>query len=136
GTIGVPAKEIIAGRMLPAPPVASVPAAVLNPVASVSPPTPPPRKTHKWVGEIQAGLDVLFSEKNRQLYSGRVKITHAYGHLRNLLDYQLAYGQSDEDVTDNRMLSSLKTDYELTRRLYVYNLGGAGYDAIRKIDFQ
>lgn len=135
GTIGVPAKEIVAGYMLAAEPMA-VPPAVLTPVATVSPPAAPPAKSHRWVGEIQAGVDVLFSERNRQLYTGRVKITHTYGLLRNLFDYLFSYGRSEDEVTDNRMLASLKTDYELNRRLYVYNLGGAGYDAIRRIDFQ
>jgi putative salt-induced outer membrane protein len=81
-------------------------------------------------------VDLLFSEKNRQLYSGRVKITHSYSRMRNLFDYQFAYGETDEEMTDNRMLASLKTDQELTRHFYLYNLGGAGYDVVRKIDFQ
>jgi uncharacterized protein DUF481 len=137
GTIGVPAKEITVGRLIIAPPVTNgLPPAVLTPVATPSPPTPRPTKSQKWIGEIQAGVDVLFSERNRELYSGRVKITHTYGLLRNLFDYQAAYADSDGDVTDNRMLGSLKTDYDLNRRLYLYNLGGAGYDAVRKIDFQ
>lgn len=136
GTIGVPAKEIVAGRMIEPPAAPGVPPAVLNPVARTSPPGAPPPKHHKFIGEIQAGVDVLFSEKNRQLYTGRVKISHTYGLLRNLFDYQVAYGESDSDVTDNRMIGSLKSDYDLNKRLYVYNLGGAGYDAVRKIDFQ
>jgi hypothetical protein len=136
GTIGLPAKEIITGRLIPSLATNGLPPAVLSPVATPSPPSPVPAKSHKWIGEIQAGVDVLFSERNRQLYSGRVKITHTYGLLRNLFDYQFAYGESEDEITDNRMLASLKTDYDLTRRLYLYNLGGAGYDAVRKIDFQ
>src|SRR5688572_12010479 len=101
GTIGVPGKEIVAGYMLASEPMA-VPPAVLSPVATTSPPAAPPVKSHRWLGEIQAGLDVLFSERNRQLYSGRVKITHTYGLLRNLFDYQFSYGQSEGEVTDNR----------------------------------
>jgi putative salt-induced outer membrane protein len=93
-------------------------------------------KSHKWIGEIQAGVDLLFSERNRELYSGRAKITHTYGRLRNLFDYQFTYGETEEELTDNRMFASVKTDYDLNRRLYVYNLGGAAYDEIRKIDFQ
>ena len=34
------------------------------------------------------------------------------------------------------MDGSLKSDYDLTRRLYVYNLAGAGYDEIRRIDLR
>src|SRR5437762_2459043 len=129
GTVGIPTKEIVSGRLIEPPRAPSIPSAVVNPVASASPPGATPPKPHKWVGEIQAGVDVLFSEKNRQLYTSRVKITNTYGLLRNLFDYQFAYGRSDNDTTDNRMLASLKTDYDLNRRLYVYNLGGLGYDA-------
>ena len=135
GTIGIPAKEIISGNIVSAPPP-SVPPAVLTPVANPSPAQPARTRTHKWIGEIQAGVDLLFSEKNRQLYSGRVKITHTYSRMRNLFDYQFAYGETDDELTDNRMIGSLKTDQELTRHLYLYNLGGVGYDAVRKIDFQ
>ena len=135
GTVGIPAKEIVSGNIVFVPPP-SVPPAVLTPVATPSTPQTARAKSHKWVGEIQAGVDLLFSEKNRQLYSGRVKITHTYSRMRNLFDYQFAYGETDDEMTDNRMLGSLKTDQELTRRVYLYNLGGAGYDAVRKIDFQ
>ena len=135
GTIGIPAKEIISGNIVSAPPP-GMPPAVLTPVANPSAPQPARTRTHKWIGEIQAGVDLLFSEKNRQLYSGRVKITHTYSRMRNLFDYQFAYGETDDEMTDNRMIGSLKTDQELTRHLYLYNLGGAGYDAVRKIDFQ
>src|SRR4249920_2293038 len=61
GTVGVPAKEIVSGRMIIATATNSVSSAVLNPVANVSPPAPLRAKSHKWLGEIQAGLDVLFS---------------------------------------------------------------------------
>lgn len=134
GTIGVPANEIIVGQLVAA--ANGVPPAVLSPVASASPPQVAPAKVHKWLGEIQVGVDLLFSERNRQLYSGRAKITHTYGLWRNLLDYQAAYGRSEGELTDNRMFASLKSDYELSRRWYVYNLGGAAYDELRRIDFQ
>ena len=137
GTIGVPAREIVSGTWLAAATTTNgVPPAVLTPVANPSGPPPPPTKSHKWVGEIQAGLDLLFSERNRQLYTGRAKITHTYGALRNLFEYNFSYGETEGEMTDNRMFATLKTEDELTRRFYLYNLGGAGYDAIRLIDFQ
>jgi hypothetical protein len=137
GTIGVPAKEIVSGYMVAGPPPTNgVPPAVLTPVATPSGPSPPRTRSHKWIGELQAGLDLLFSEHNRQLYSGRAKLTHTYSRVRNAFDFQFAYGESDGEMTDHRMLASLKTDQELTGHLYLYNLGGAGYDAVRKIDFQ
>ena len=134
GRITLPASDIVSARLRKDPTTNGHPA-VLSPVASAPSPPLPPAKAHRWVGEIQAGLDVLFSEKERQLYSGRAKITHSYGKLRNLLDYQVSYGETDGLTTDNRMLGTLKSDFDLTKRLYVYNIGGAGYDAVREIDF-
>ncbi|HZO85301.1 MAG TPA: hypothetical protein VFC26_08820, partial [Verrucomicrobiae bacterium] len=48
GIIGVPAREIFSGRLIPAPANGSVPPAVLTPVATPSPQGGPPTKTHKW----------------------------------------------------------------------------------------
>jgi len=137
GTVSIPTEQIVSGRFAAVPQTKATngSSAVLSPVASASPPLTP-SKSHKFAGEIQGGIDLLFSEKQRELYTGRAKITHAYKHLRNLLDYQFAYGRTDGDVSDNRMLVSVKSDFDLTRRLYLYNLGGAGYDAVRKVDFE
>src|SRR5436190_1054745 len=134
-TVALPVTEIRTGQLWPNTNGPS--AAVLSPVASGPPPGKlPAAKGHKWAGEIQAGADVLFSEKDRQLYSARVKITHVFGHLRNLLDYQFSYGITDGEVSENRMSGALKTDYDYTRRAYVYNAGALGYDAVRKVDFE
>jgi hypothetical protein len=43
------------------------------------------------------------------------------------------YGTTDGLVSANRMEGSVKTDFDIGQRLFVYNLGGAGYDEIRKI---
>lgn len=134
-TVSLPANEIRTGQLWPTTNGPS--AAVLSPVASGPPPGKlPPANSHKWAGEIQAGADILFSEKDHQLYTGRAKITHGYRHLRNLLDYQFSYGETDGEVSENRMSGALKTDFDLTRRAYAYNAGAVGYDAVRKIDFE
>lgn len=94
----------------------------------------PPAPRHRFSGEAQVGTDLMFSERNRQLVSGRLKLVHSYDRLRNNFDYLFWYGRTDGVLSDNRMSGSLKTDYDLPRRFYVYNLGGAGYDQIRNID--
>lgn len=158
----IPVREIFSRYLLPAgpeikvgetKPVAPAPAGVTNPVvtagvggltntaprpgtAAVSGPlaqvkAKPPKH---WAGEAQAGVDLVFSERKRQLYSGRFKVTYVYDHFRNLFDYNLAYGKTDGLLSDDRMYGSSKTDFDLNKRSYVYNLGGAGYDQIRKID--
>jgi putative salt-induced outer membrane protein YdiY len=118
----------------PAPPPITAPTPG---TAKVTTPTPvPPKSPKHWTGEVQLGVDLLFSERTRQLYSGRAKVSYAHGRFRNLADYQFTYGHTDGVLSDNRMSGSLKTDYDLTRRIYVYNLGGAGYDEPRRVDFR
>src|SRR5881409_293582 len=104
--------------------------ATTNPVTEATPPpaagtnttVPKPKSSMKWTGEIQLGADLGFSEKNRQLYTGRTKITMTYRRMRNIFDHNFSYGRTEGIVSANRMDGSVKTDYDLTRRVYVYNL--------------
>lgn len=106
-----------------------------------------------WHGDIQAGVDLTFSERNRQVYNAKAKIIYAKNRLKNVFDYDMTYGRSQVEeldlTTDNpndkhtvsrvdadRMNGSVKTDYDLTKKWYIYNLGGMGYDVIRKIDLR
>jgi putative salt-induced outer membrane protein len=93
-----------------------------------------PKPSNVWHGDIQVGTDLAFSERNRQLYYARAKITHTYERLKNTLDFNAAYGRTEGVTSDNRAEGSLKTDYDYGQKAYVYNLGGMGYDTIRKID--
>ena len=133
----VPQGEIKQREVLPAVPLPTVPlkpaAALANAVVT---PGVIPRKTNSLSGEIQAGLDVLFSQHNRQLYSGRLKTAYSAPPFRALFDYHAAYGKTDGVISDNNMFGSLKTDWELSKRHYLYNLAGAGFDHARKIDLK
>lgn len=100
----------------------------------LSPPTP--AKPKHWTAEVFAGLDLLYSEKDRQLYTGRAKLTYTRAPLRNNIDYLFSYGWTDGELTANRMDSWMKTDWDLTPRTYLYNLAGGGYDAIRRVDWR
>lgn len=102
-----------------------------------------------WHGELQVGADLTFSERDRQVYNGKSKLLYTNGPVKAVLDYDMTYGRSEINqagrsntvrrttVTDaNRMNGSVKVEYDLTKRWYLYNLSGAGYDEIRKIDFR
>jgi hypothetical protein len=82
------------------------------------------------------GADLVFSEKDRQLYTGRLKVLYAKAPLRSALDYLATYGRTDGELSANRMDGSIKTDFDVSKRMYVYSLGGAGYDEIRKVDWR
>lgn len=132
-SITLPRRDIVRREALV--PVAAAPtnAIVAAPVGAV-PALPKP--TVLLSGEIQLGADLGFSEKNRQLYTGRAKVSLAYHRWRNLLDYSFSYGRSDGIISANRMDGLIKSDYDLTRRLYTYNQAVGGYDEIRKIQWR
>lgn len=104
-----------------------------SPAGVVGPPIPAKPVT-KLTGEAQAGLDLAFATKDRQLFSGRFKVQHIYSRLRNTGDYLFTYGRTEGQLSANRMDGTLKTDYDVTARNYAYNVGGAGYDEVRKLD--
>jgi putative salt-induced outer membrane protein YdiY len=137
-SIVIPQKSIQRRESVTAPPLVNTGIAVaVAPAPAPAPATNAARKASLvWGGEIQLGADLGFSEKNRQLYTGRAKVNLTYDGLRNLFDYSFSYGRNDGIVSANRMDGSIKSDYDLTRRLYVYNLAGAGYDEIRRIDLR
>ena len=106
-----------------------------------------------WHGDIQAGTDLTFSERNRQVYNAKMKLIYAKNRFKTVFDYDMTYGRSQVEeldtstpnprdkhtvsVTDaNRMNGAIKTDFDLTKKWYVYNLAGMGYDEIRKIDLR
>ena len=105
---------------------------------TAKPPTPPvkPAGPKHWTGDVFLGTDLAFGAKDRELYSGRLKLNYVKAPLRNNLDYLFTYGRTEGVLSANRMDGSMKTDYDLNRRVYLYSLEGAGYDEIRKIDWR
>ena len=81
-------------------------------------------------------MDAVFGEKDSQLYYGRIKATYVKDRFKNIFDYNVSYGKTDGTLSENRMDGSSKTDFNLGKRVFIYNLGGAGYDEIRKIDLR
>ncbi|MEO5803194.1 MAG: DUF481 domain-containing protein [Verrucomicrobiota bacterium] len=156
-SISIPLAEIQSREILPPPVAATNPIVVAKTTPApatpvvVSPPKPAikPKGPKDWHGDVQVGADVGISEKNRQLYYAKFKITYApvrdagpmgtsrlIDRFRNTFDYNAAYGTTDGILSANRMDGSSKTDFDLgtSRRVFVYNLFGAGYDEIRKIE--
>ena len=106
-----------------------------------------------WHGDIQAGVDLTFSERNRLVYNAKAKLIYARNRFKSVFDYDMTYGRSQVEQsfeTDNygtltrtatrtdanRMNGAIKTDFDLTKKWYAYNLAGMGYDEIRKIDLR
>src|SRR5262249_40537970 len=117
-------------------PVSSNAVAKLTPSAAVKP-TPPKR----WKGELRVGSDFIFNAHNQQIYYGRFNLTYERPYtsnpkkfFRNILDYAASYGRTEGVTSANQMGGSDKMDFDIFKRWYVYNLGGVGYDQVRKID--
>ncbi len=84
-------------------------------------------------GELQVGTDLNYASVSRQLYYGRAKLTYSTNHFRGLLDFSAGYGLEQGVVSENKMDGTIKNEYDITKRSYVYNLGGGGYDQIQLI---
>lgn len=95
-----------------------------------------PKGPKVWNTEIQFGLNVRYSQRDQQEFLVLAKSTYAKAPFRHIFDYTFNYGKTEGLVTGNRMSGSQKTEYDLTKKVYLFNLMGAGYDEIRKIDLQ
>jgi putative salt-induced outer membrane protein YdiY len=137
--ITVPVALILKREAVPAPlpavAAASTNVAVARAGATTNAPVKPKPPKH-WTGELMFGTDLGFSEINRQLYFGRVKLAYTMNQFHNLFDYQFTYGRTDGTLSANRMDGSAKSDFDLSKHVYLYNLVGGGYDEIRKIDLR
>lgn len=131
-------RETVAPATPPPEPAAPVPAAPAPvPVPQPAPPAPePPRPSFwsQWHGEIQMGVDFLRSQRDVDMWHGRAKATYIRDRLRQTFDYQAAYGKTDGVLSANRMDGASKTDWDISSKVFIYNLGAAGYDEIRRID--
>lgn len=132
--------------------VASNAVAFAKAVASTNTPFTSPILKN-WHGDLQVGTDLSFSERNRQVYNAKAKLNYTKFKFKSVMDFDTTYGRSEVEqtiadprapggtrterrtVTDaNRMLGSVKMEYDIPKEYYLYHLGGAGYDEIRKID--
>ena len=160
--LNIPVAEIV--KRTPLPPVNNLVAATngTQPVATVAPTALAQTKTNSsfftapalknWHGDLLVGTDLTFSERNRQVYNAKAKLIYAKDRFKGVLEYDATYGRSQVEETElvngqptthqtsqtdaNRMNGILKTDYDLTKKSYLYNLGSIGYDEVRKIDLR
>ena len=155
GPVTIPCSEIVSQERVPAvtgtnpPPLARATGIASELVLTNKPPTLQStnrsgfrRFLSEWHGEAQLGANLGFSTVNREAFTGHMKLTenHAFAgterSLRNILEYDVAYGRTDGVLSDNRMEGNLKTEYDLGKRFFIYNAADAGYDQIRTINFQ
>jgi hypothetical protein len=124
---------------------ATPPAPAAVPPATPSPPSPPPAPPapagaatppppKSWTLDVQAGTDLQFSQKDRQLFFGRLKWNYTQHRFRGLVDYAANYGEAEGDVTANDMEGSARAELDVSKKLFLFNTAGAGFNKVRKID--
>jgi len=140
-----PAATNLAAKPPPPPPAATSNAPAAKPApalvaAAPAPPVKPPPPKH-WKANVFFGADLLFGAVDRELYYSRLKFTYELPYksdpkkfFRSIFTYDVDYGRTKGVESANRMESSFKIDFDVGRRIFVYNQVGIGYDEIRKID--
>jgi hypothetical protein len=141
---------LTAANSSPAKPGETIPLPMTLPsprVNAVVPEVPKFVQRQSWHGRIDIGMDLGFSESNRELFYGKAKITYIPqftpgeiktlpSRFRNTFDVQATYGRNNGILSANLVNGASKTDWDIREKFFVYNLFGLGYDEIRRIDFQ
>jgi hypothetical protein len=89
-----------------------------------------------WNTEIQFGLNMRYATKDQEEALIIAKTTYAKPPFRHIFDYNFNYGRTEGILSANKMTGSEKSEFDLTKRIYLFNLLGAGYDKIQRIDLQ
>ena len=119
----------------PAATAAAAQAAANKPPAAQPPPVKP-KPPKRWTIEGQIGADLQYNQNERRLYYGRAKWTYGKERFRSTVDYLATYGKTDGILSANDMNGSVRVemDVEKTKRVFLFNAAGIGYNEIRKID--
>ena len=138
-------RETVAAVKAPAP--TNAPVAAPPPPAQLATNSPsvakPPAPKGKWHGQINVGVDTLFSTTDQQDYFGQFSITYERAYASNAKKFfrnttQLGgdYQKTDGKISSNRGNASNKSDFDIGETSYGYVSGGGGFDEVQKINSQ
>ena len=129
-----PPPQAAAPAPKPAATALAPPAANKPPAAQAAPVKPKPPK--RWTIDGQVGADLQYNQNERKLYYGRAKWTYGKDRFRSIVDYLANYGKTDGLLSANDMSGSVRVelDVEKTKRVFLFDAAGAGYNEIRRID--
>jgi len=101
------------------------------------------KRPQNWKWNLKLGTDVTKGARDRTIYFGQTSLTYTRNYdqnpkrfLRNKMEYRVDYGETDGQVSANRMVGANKMDFDIGSGFYGYAALGAGYDKVRKIDYQ
>jgi hypothetical protein len=89
-------------------------------------------------GHVLGSAQLLYQDpQGTLLYTGDFKAD--YGdpktRFRHTFDYHVRYGKVDNVPSANNMNGLIRTEFDIAKKIFIFNAAGAGYDHIRKIDF-
>jgi hypothetical protein len=104
---------------------------------------PAAKRPNRWKWNLKLGTDLINGVRDREIYYGQTALTYTRNYerdarqfLRNKIEYRVDYGKTDGQESMNRMLGANKLDFDIGSGFYGYAALGAGYDKIRKIEYQ
>jgi hypothetical protein len=106
-----------------------------KPEAKVAPPPPKP-KPKRWFFEAQVGANLQYNQQNVEVYYGHVLVKYDHTPFRALAEYHANYGTLNGAMSANNMDGLVRVEYDLSKKVFLFNAATAGYDDIRKIDLQ
>lgn len=137
----IPASAVEKQEPAPPPPAAESHAPMLAASTNHPPSALAGKNRRRLRFEARIGTDSVIGTKSMQNYFGRAKLTYerqyqrnATEYFRSALDYLAEYGNTDDQIGANKMWGSSKTDFDIGKKWFAYNLGAAGFDQVRKID--
>lgn len=119
----------------------AMPTIPLPPARAIAPPTPVvilPKTPKRWTYEAQVGINLQYNAVTSQLYYGALKSMYTGELWRNTMDLSINYGKADQVVSANNLNTDWRVEHDVnkTKRMFVFNSIGAGYDQVQQIHLQ
>lgn len=119
------------------------PAVAAAPTPTPTPPPPAPKPVEPkakgpklWNSDLKIGVSLRYNSKKNSEFTIIGKTVYSKKPFTHTLDYSYLYGKTDGIISGDRLAGSEKSEYAFSPRMYLFNLVGAGYDDVRRIDFQ
>ncbi|MGZ4961132.1 MAG: DUF481 domain-containing protein [Limisphaerales bacterium] len=118
-------------------PILTIP---LAPARAIAPPAPVvilTKTPQHWHYEAQVGINLQYNQVTSQLYYGAFKTLYTGDLWRDVMDLKVNYGKADGTLSANNASSTWRVEHDVnkTKRMFVFNAVGAGYDQVRQIHF-
>lgn len=118
----------------PTPTIPLPPAKAIAPAAPVVILSKTPKR---WNYEAQVGINLQYNQVSSELYYAALKAMYTGDLWRDVMDLHINYGKADSVVSANNLHTSWRVEHDInkTKRAFVFNAVGAGYDQIQQIHF-